>query len=246
MTASVPRLYVPASWQVGDRVPLPEPAFRHLVQVLRAQCGDPVILFDGRGGEYAARLDHVGRRAASVLIERAVAGDARESALQLTLAQAVSKGERMDYSLQKAVELGVSAIQPLLTERSVVKLDAERWDRKLGHWQGVVDGACEQSGRTRVPRVEPVLRLAAWLDQPRRAQLCLTLAPTATSGLRDLPPAGSVCLLAGPEGGLSDAEIALAQSRGFIAIRLGPRILRTETAGVAALAAIQALWGDLG
>lgn len=244
--ASATRLFVDAPLTAGARLSLPEDAFRHLVQVLRARSGDRVLLFNGRGGQYEARLDQVGKREASVLIERHLEGDGCESALQLTLAQAVSKGDRMDYTLQKAVELGVSQIQPLITERSVVRLDAGRWDRKLEHWRGVTLAACEQSGRTRPPRLLPVLRLAAWLEQPRPAQLCLALAPSASQSLRALPRSASVGLLVGPEGGLSDAEIALAQQQGFSGIAFGPRILRTETAGVAALAAIQALWGDLG
>ncbi|MDB5971323.1 MAG: rRNA ((1498)-N(3))-methyltransferase [Hydrocarboniphaga sp.] len=239
------RLYVDADLAVGQTLALPEDAFRHWVQVLRARVGDSVVLFNGRGGEYLARLQELNRRDASVVIERHVEVD-RESALQLMLAQAVSKGDRMDYTLQKAVELGVSVIQPLVSERSVVKLDAERWDKKIEHWQGVVIAACEQSGRTRLPRLLPVLKLQAWLDQPLDVGIKLTLAPTAKAALRELPRQTSACLLIGPEGGLSDAEIAVSEIRGFSPVRLGPRVLRTETAGVAALSALQALWGDLG
>lgn len=241
------RLYVDAALAVGQSLALPDDAFRHWVQVLRARLGERVVLFNGRGGEYAATLTQLNRRDATVLIDSHAEID-RESALQLMLAQAVSKGDRMDYTLQKAVELGVSTIQPLISERSVVKLDAERWDKKIEHWQGVVIAACEQSGRTRVPRLLPVLKLQAWLDQPLEpaSMMRLTLAPTATAALRDLPRQTAACLLVGPEGGLSDAEIAQAAARGYGAVRLGPRVLRTETAGVAALSAMQALWGDLG
>ena len=239
------RLYVDADLVPGQSLALPEDAFRHWVQVLRARVGDSVVLFNGRGGEYRASLKELNRRDATVAIESHVEAD-RESALQLMLAQAVSKGDRMDYTLQKAVELGVSTIQPLISERSVVKLDAERWASKLEHWQGVVIAACEQSGRTRLPRLLPALKLQAWLEQPLDIGIKLTLAPAATAALRDLPRPQSACLLVGPEGGLSDAEIAQAGKHGYSSVRLGPRVLRTETAGVAALAAMQALWGDLG
>jgi 16S rRNA (uracil1498-N3)-methyltransferase len=239
------RLYVDADLAVGQSLALPEDAFRHWVQVLRARLGERVLLFNGRGGEYTATLKELNRRDATVLVESFAEVD-RESALQLMLAQAVSKGDRMDYTLQKAVELGVSAIQPLISERSVVKLDAERWDKKIEHWQGVVIAACEQSGRTRVPTLLPVLKLQAWLDQPLEIGLKLTLAPTAKAAFRDIPRQTSACLLVGPEGGLSDAEIAASEKSGFSSVRLGPRVLRTETAGVAALSAMQALWGDLG
>lgn len=239
------RLFVDADLAVGQSLALPDDAFRHWVQVLRARLGDSVVLFNGRGGEYLASLKELNRRDARVAIECHVDVD-RESALQLMLAQSVSKGDRMDYTLQKAVELGVSSIQPLISERSVVKLDAERWASKLEHWQGVVIAACEQSGRTRLPRLLPILKLQTWLDQPLDVGAKLTLAPTASAAFRDLPRQASACLLVGPEGGLGDAEIAHSERSGFSPVRLGPRVLRTETAGVAALSAMQALWGDLG
>jgi 16S rRNA (uracil1498-N3)-methyltransferase len=239
------RLFVDGDLAVGQSLALPDDAFRHWVQVLRARLGESVVLFNGRGGEYSATLKELNRRDATVAVESFIEVD-RESTLQLMLAQAVSKGDRMDYTLQKAVELGVSTIQPLISERSVVKLDAERWDKKIEHWQGVVIAACEQSGRTRVPRLLPVLKLQAWLAQPLDAGLKLTLAPTAKAAFRDIPRQTSACLLVGPEGGLSDTEIAHSENSGFSSVRLGPRVLRTETAGVAALSAMQALWGDLG
>lgn len=239
------RFYVSSALTEGQELDLPEDAFRHWVQVLRARVGDSARLFDGSGDEFEASLLAIGKRSAQVRIGTRIAVD-RESPLRLSLAQAISKGDRMDYTLQKAVELGVSEIQPLLSERTVVKLDAERWEKKLEHWRGVIVSACEQSGRTRLPTLYPVLRLDSWLAQPPAYELRLTLAPTAQSALRDLPKATSACLLVGPEGGLSDAEIAAAQRSGWTAIRLGPRVLRTETAGVAAMSAMQALWGDLG
>ena len=239
------RFHVSSALTEGQELELPEDAFRHWVQVLRARVGDSARLFDGSGYEFEASLLAIGKRSAQVRVGTRIAVD-RESPLRLSLAQAVSKGDRMDYTLQKAVELGISEIQPLLSERTVVKLDAERWEKKLEHWRGVIVSACEQSGRTRLPALHPVLRLDSWLAQPPAHELRLTLAPTAQSALRDLPKAASACLLVGPEGGLSDAEITLAQRSGWTAVKLGPRVLRTETAGVAAMSAMQALWGDLG
>ena len=241
------RLHVDAALAVGQTLTLPDGAFRHWVQVLRAKPGDQARLFNGHDDyEYRATLTEVNRREACVRID-AVDTVQRESRLSLMLAQAVSKGDRMDYTLQKAVELGVSRIQPLISERSVVKLDAERWDKKLEHWQGVIASACEQSGRVRLPTLLPVQKLGAWLAEPttESTMLKLTLAPTASAALRDLAPPSAACLLIGPEGGLSDGEIAHSAQAGFVGLRLGPRVLRTETAGVAALAAMQALWGDL-
>lgn len=228
----------------NQELPLPEAAFRHLVQVLRMQAGDTFVVFNGEGGEYAATLTQVEKKRALAHIGEHVTTD-RESPLDLRLAQCVSKGERMDYTIQKAVELGVTRIQPLLSLRSVVRMDAERWDKKLEHWQGVIVSACEQSGRTRVPVLLPVLPLASWLTEAGQRGTGLTLDPQARQGLRAMPaPAGPVTLLVGPEGGLSAEELDAAYRAGFTGIRMGPRVLRTETAGVAALAALQAQWGD--
>jgi RNA methyltransferase, RsmE family len=177
----------------------------------------------------------------------------RESPLQVTLAQAISSGDRMDFTLQKAVELGVNTIQPIASERSVVKLSGERAEKRREHWQNVVTSACEQCGRTTVPAVLPSLSLPDWLGYPSpqpspargEGHLRLMLAPTASHTLHDLPkPAGEICLLIGCEGGFSPQEQQIAASCGFQAIRLGARILRTETAALATLAAMQALWGD--
>lgn len=238
------RIFVEADLAPAQSLALPEAAARHVGQVLRMRAGEPLVLFNGAGGEYAAVIEAVERRAVQVRIESFAAVD-RESALDVTLAQCVSKGERMDYTIQKAVELGVTAIVPLLSVRSVVKLDGERWEKKLEHWRGIVVSACEQSGRTRLPPVLAPQKYEAWVAAPSAAPR-LVLAPMAAQPLRAVTPATAVSLLVGPEGGLSDPEIDAARRAGCTAITLGPRVLRTETAGVAALAALQALWGDLG
>jgi 16S rRNA (uracil1498-N3)-methyltransferase len=236
------RVFVDGPLLADARVTLPEAAARHVGQVLRMRVGEALTLFDGGGGEYAAVIEAVERREVAVRLGRFDAVD-RESPLVLTLAQCISKGDRMDYTIQKAVELGVTEIVPVLSARSVVKLDAERWDKKLEHWRGVVVSACEQSGRTRVPNVAPVQTLSRWM--PAATGLRLMLAPGGEKSLKSLQPEPAT-LLVGPEGGLADDEIAQARRVGFVPLGLGPRVLRTETAGVALIAALQAAWGDLG
>jgi 16S rRNA (uracil1498-N3)-methyltransferase len=223
---------------------LPEEAYRHLVIVLRRIPGDAVTLFNGRGGEYAAKVESVAKRNLTVRIEEFRAVE-RESPLPVTLAQAVSKGEHMDYSIQKAVELGVGMIQPLITDHVVVRLNAERWARKQEHWQGVAVSACEQSGRTRVPRILPVADLRDWLNTCSPDALRLVLSPTAAPVTLKRAGNQPVVLLVGPEGGLSEVELKLADLSGFAALSLGARVLRTETAGVVALAILQSKFGDL-
>jgi 16S rRNA (uracil1498-N3)-methyltransferase len=214
---------------------------------LRLGAGAPLTLFNGDGAEYAGVITHAAKGAVSVRIEGARAV-ARESPLQVVLAQGVSRGERMDYTVQKAVELGVARIEPVLTRRGVVRLDPERARQKTARWQAVAIAACEQCGRNRVPEVAPVRTLEAWLGQARArsaAPAGVLLDPAAPHRLADLPrPAAGVALLAGPEGGLSEDERRAAESAGLVPVRLGPRTLRTETAGLAAVAAMQALWGD--
>jgi 16S rRNA (uracil1498-N3)-methyltransferase len=235
------RICVDVELSEGLRLPLPEEAARHVAQVLRMRAGESLILFNGRGGEFEAVIAEADRRRVQVEVGRWIKTE-RESRLQLLLAQCVSKGDRMDYSIQKAVELGVSRIVPLLSERSVVKLDAERWDKKLEHWRGVIVSACEQSGRSVVPPIEDVQKLDRWLATPS-VPTRLVLAPGGAA-LRSLVPAQEAALIVGPEGGLSESEIQLAERLGCVRIGLGPRILRTETAGVAAMSALQTLWGD--
>ena len=240
----VPRFYLPMSLVTGATVPLHEHAFNHAVRVLRLKPGAPLVLFDGEGGAFAATLGEIGKREAWARVTEALP-DAAESPLRIVLAQGISRGEKMDHTVQKAVELGVAAIQPLFAERGGVGLSGERLTRKIQHWRGIVIGACEQCGRNRLPELREPLALAVWLASPMAPGPCLLLDPLAEHGLRDLePPSGPITLLIGPEGGLSPAEIAQARTVGFTGVRLGPRVLRTETAGMAALAALQALWGD--
>lgn len=243
----VPRLYLPIPLATGLIVQLDDHAFNHAVRVLRLGVKAPVTLFNGQGKAFAATLTAVGKRQALARVMDTLPGEV-ESPLTVTLAQGVSRSERMDYTLQKAVELGVAAIQPLFTERSGVDLTGERLARKVQHWQGIVIGACEQCGRNRLPALrEPLTLIDGLTPLTATPGLGLLLDPLAATGLRRLtPPSSPITLLIGSEGGLSPAELAKAKEAGFVGIRLGPRILRTETAGVAALAAIQALWGDCG
>ena len=231
----------------GSEVRLHADAAHHAIRVLRLAIGEPVVLFDGRGGEFEARITRIDRGEVSVKTG-AHRDTERESRLHVVLVQGLSSGDRMDITLQKAVELGVAAMQPVATERSVVKLKDERAQRRLEHWQNLIVSACEQCGRNRVPEVFPVLDFADWLAQLSPTspveQARLLLSPAADQALKALQPPERIMLLIGPEGGLSPVEMQLAQSRGFRAARLGPRVLRTETAALAALSAIQALWGD--
>ena len=243
----IPRIYTDQPLLPGSEVLLPEQAGEHVARVLRMERGHPLILFNGDGRECDARLASLAKRTvtAQVLATR----DAnREAPLQLTLAQGVARGEKMDWILQKATELGAARIVPLITERTEVKLDEDRAERRLAHWQSVIAGACEQSGRNVLPVVEPPQRLDRWLGALGEAHTAVRLAllPEGDTALRNLPGLQSGALLVvGPEGGLSDHDIAMLTHAGFLGLRLGPRILRTETAGIAALAALQALYGDL-
>jgi 16S rRNA (uracil1498-N3)-methyltransferase len=242
---NLPRFYCREALAPGAHVELPEPVARHAVRVLRLPPGAPMVLFDGRGGEYPARIERIERE--RVLAELGAWDDAeRESPLAVTLAQALQAGEKMDFTIQKAVELGVRDIVPVTSRRSVMRLDGERAGRRVAHWQGVAAAACEQCGRNQVPLVAPLEKLDAWLSRPAPAgTLRLMLAPDAEAALASLPRAGAVQLLVGAEGGLDPQEVVAARHAGFVPVRLGPRVLRTETAGLAALAALQVLWGDL-
>lgn len=240
---SAPRFYLDQPLALGARFSLPPGPARHAARALRLAVDDAVTLFNGAGGEYAARIERIHKDEVAVAVT-GFADVERESRLQVMLAQGISSGERMDYTLQKAVELGVVAIQPIAARRSVVKLAGERVDRRVAHWQGVAASACEQCGRNRVPAVAAPLTLPAWLGRHQGGRL-LFLSPQAEARLADLPaPTAMDCLVAGPEGGFEADEIAALTAAGAIPVRLGPRVLRTETAAVAALAAMQTLWGD--
>jgi 16S rRNA (uracil1498-N3)-methyltransferase len=238
------RLFFPGDIPAHGVVALPGEQAHHARHVLRLSEGDVVTLFDGRGTEYRATLERVSRSGISVRVGE-VNRVSRESRLAVTLAQGISSGERMDYTIQKAVELGVFEIQPIACERSVVRLAAERAAKRVAHWQAIAAAACEQSGRNVVPRVHPVVSLAQWLSSLPSDALRLTLSPDAAMTIREVrEPPSRVLLLVGPEGGLSPGERLDAGNAAFAALRLGPRVLRTETAAVAALAAMQTLWGD--
>lgn len=250
-----PRIFVDMELAAGATIILPPGAYQHVVVVLRRNKGDSVTLFNGRGGEFHGVLDSAAGRSVSVrLISRRERNP--ESPLAITLGQAVSKGERMEFAIQKAVELGVTEIQPLISDHVIVQLSEERWARKQEHWQAIAVAACEQSGRTRVPRVLKVVDLRDFVTggtgspgsgHTGIAALKLMLAPGGGVAPGSLKHGGQpIHLLVGPEGGLSQLEMNLAELAGYTGITLGPRILRTETAGMVALTVIQSLWGDLG
>ncbi len=236
------RIFVDSPLQIGVSLTLPAASTRHVTQVLRLAVDDPLILFNGDGHDYPARLIRLQRDAATVLVEQSSEPEP-QTPLQIHLALGISKGERMEYALQKAVELGVGRLTPLFAERTQVRLEGVRLERRLEHWRGIVIGACEQSGRRRLPTLDPAMTLEHWLADTSEGGLLLD--PCAPLALTGLPaPVAGVTLLIGPEGGLTVREREQAMGRGFQGVRLGPRILRTETAPLAAIAVIQALWGD--
>jgi 16S rRNA (uracil1498-N3)-methyltransferase len=242
----IPRIYIYEALRPGSAVLLPEQAGEHVARVLRLERGHPLILFSGDGREYDATLATLARRAVTADVLGAREVD-RESPLRLTLAQGIARGEKMDWILQKATELGISHFVPVVTERTEVKLDEERAERRVLHWRSVIAGACEQSGRARLPSIDAPSRLDRWLGAladdgtPR-----LALLPDGDVRLADVArDLSSAILCVGPEGGFSDNDVLMLRHAGFAGLRLGPRILRTETAGIAAIAALQALAGDL-
>lgn len=238
------RVYIPGGIPPHGVLEAPAEASHHLTHVLRLAPGAHLFVFNGEGIEYAAVIERIAKSRVTLKLSEGLPVD-RESTLAVDLAQGISSGERMDYTIQKAVELGVRSIQPLSTERSVVRLTAQRAQKRVSHWQAVAIAACEQCGRNRVPRVQPVMALTQWLADTAPDAVRLTLSPGSAKSLRALAsPKAPVLMLVGPEGGLSPRERNDAQVAGFQSVSLGPRILRTETAAVAALAAMQALWGD--
>lgn len=249
-----PRIYQDTPLNVGDTVDLNSDAFGHTVRVLRLQNGDKVTLFNGynisdendqpKYGDYEGELINVSKKSAQVLIKSFVEKNV-ESPLNIHLGQGVSRGDRMDFTLQKSVELGVNTITPLFTERCGVKLSGERLQKKIDQWQKIVISACEQSGRCVVPKVKPAIQLNEWLNQETSA-LKLNLHPKAQHSIMTLPDQNNrIRLLIGPEGGLNDEEISQANQANFIDVLLGPRVLRTETAALTAITALQCRYGDI-
>lgn len=239
----IPRIYYPDSLAVHTTIQLTDGAAAHLIQVLRLSMGAEILLFNGQGGEYTANIVEINKRKVKAYIAEFSPREV-ESPIKIHLAQAISRGEKMDYTLQKAVELGVTYITPLMTERSQFKLTDERLDKKIAHWQSVVISACEQCGRNQIPDVAYPIAFNQWLSQ-NHSGLKLVLDPAAKIPLSHYVNHNSeITLLVGSEGGLSDQEINSAKEGGFNPIILGPRILRTETAALVAISAIQTLWGD--
>ena len=244
------RFYHPEPLAIGQSIELTADNKHHAARVLRLKKGDPITLFDGNGGEYSAYIAVISKSGTTVAIEN-FHDINRESPLHIELAQAICVNDKMDWIIQKAVEMGVTCIQPVSTERSIVHLSDERSAKRLHHWQKVVISACEQCGRNRVPKVYPLTSLLHWLSQKKTASsvhgLSLMLSTTATTRLSQITqPAANVpiTLAIGPEGGFTaDEDIALEHA-GFIPLRLGQRILRTESAPLAAISALQAMWGD--
>ena len=237
----ISRIYCALPLRSGEEVVLEGQTAHYLGKVLRLGAGAPLVLFNGDGSEYAATLVRVDKKNCAVL-PGTQSWPAVESALHTVLGLGISRGERMDYAVQKATELGVNVIAPLFTEHCEVRLSDERKEKRQEHWQQVAISACEQSGRVRVPQVLAPQALSAWV-KASPAELCLVFDHRESARLGGEKPPGGVALLVGPEGGLASAEIDYARSAGFKGIALGKRVLRTETAPVAALSVLQYLWG---
>ena len=239
-----PRIYSAQVLALGAQITLDADAAHHLARVLRLPIGSPLILFNGDGNEYPAEIIALDKKNVVVVISN-VLTQARESPLAIHLGIAISKGERMDWVIQKATELGVTEISPLQSERVEVRLHGEREEKKLAHWRAVAISACEQCARNRIPVIDDVQPLFNWIENIQvDAKFVLHHRSVAVLDAQNAAPK-SVALLIGPEGGLSEAEIGTAEQRGFQPLRLGPRVLRTETAPLAALSVLQFLWGDL-
>ena len=239
----ISRFYTRQSLADRESVELEEETSHYISRVLRLRVGAPLVLFNGDSHDYHAILDRVGKKQVNVRMLRAEP-TCSESKLHIALGQGIARGERMDFVLQKSVELGVNAITPLWTARSQVQLHGKRLEKRMSHWQGVIRSACEQSGRSALPQLGNACLLSDWCTEKNGA-LQLMLDPEAEISLGELAPANRIRILIGPEGGLDAREAELAVSAGFQRVRLGPRILRTETAALATISAVQTLWGDL-
>ncbi len=243
----MPRFFVRHVLTVNQTIELPDTVVRHL-HVLRVRLEDEIILFNGDGFDYRAQLLDIQKRSATANILKKQE-NTKESPLHFTLVQAISSGDRMEFTLQKSVELGVHVIQPISTERSIVRLQGERAQKRVERWQEIIISACEQCGRSRIPQVLPILSLKEYLQtldvSHDSTHINLLLSIAKNEGIHAITPhPKSITLMAGPEGGLSDKEEGDIFAAGFQPLTLGPRILRTETAAMTAMAAMQALWGD--
>lgn len=239
----IPRIYTQAELVSGSVIQLEESASHHLSKVLRMQAGRELILFNGKGGEYTASIQEVGKKQVSVSVTD-FASENRQSPLQLELAIGISRGERFEWVLQKATELGVTKITPLITERTEVKVTGDRQEKIMERWQQILISACEQCQRNLLPELSPPQHIGAWLGHVV-SDLRFVLHHRDSKTLPADQQPQSIALLIGPEGGLSESEIAQAQHKNFNALTLGPRVLRTETAPIAAISLVQYLWGDL-
>lgn len=249
----IPRIFLPTSLQEGMNIELPPPATNHLIRVLRLPLAAKLTLFNGQGGEYQASIAVIGKKSCVVTVGKYVARGI-ESSLSINLAQGIVHADKMDFIIQKAVELGVAEISPLLTQFSDVRIDGERLAKRLQHWRNIAISACEQCGRNKLPTIWEPLSIISWLSD-RRTELTaattdisfrLILHPYDANPFPSFPSAPrQLSLLIGPEGGFSDKEVQFANECGYMPIALGPRILRTETAAITAIAISQHLWGDL-
>ncbi|MBR9871847.1 MAG: 16S rRNA (uracil(1498)-N(3))-methyltransferase [Gammaproteobacteria bacterium] len=241
----IPRIFTDSPLNVGSQCELDENAANHVGRVLRMQPGQELRLFNNDGCDYRTTITQASKK--NVTVEVLSREDnATESPLNITLGQTLSKGDRMDYAVQKAVEMGVTTIVPLSTQRSDVKLKGDREEKRLRHWQQVAISAAEQCGRAKVPEILPVMSVEEWLEYSQSCDLRLVLHHRTEQSLNTLDTPANVALMIGPEGGLTADEIAQAEHSGFLPVALGPRVLRTETAPVAAMALCQWLWGDIG
>ncbi|MEH8020528.1 16S rRNA (uracil(1498)-N(3))-methyltransferase [Rheinheimera metallidurans] len=239
----IPRIFHSSAISLNSEFNLDDDAANHVGRVLRMPVGSAITLFNGDGFNYAAVISSSDKKRVSVIASEQQPNTV-ESPLSIHLGQGISRGDRMDFAIQKAVELGVTEITPLFTERCGVKLDAERLAKRTEQWQKIAISACEQSGRSIVPKVHPAINLTQWLAQQTK-ELKLTLHPWAKDTIKTLAPSTGIRLVIGPEGGFTDAEMSQTSDAGFIGIQLGPRVLRTETAALTAISALQLQFGDL-
>ncbi|PVZ72157.1 16S rRNA (uracil(1498)-N(3))-methyltransferase [Pelagibaculum spongiae] len=238
----ISRFYTPQALTLNAEIQLDEAPSRHILKVLRLRAGAEVILFNGQGGEFRAELTNDQSKKASLKLVEWLDREV-ESPLKIHLAQVISKGDRMDFTIQKAVELGVNEITPLFSERCDVKLKGPRLEKKMEHWRGIITSACEQSGRNTPPTLLPAMTLQQWLEQ-RPQGTGLILDPHRGQSIKTLEPCDQVSLLVGPEGGLTDQEVDQAREKSMQGITLGPRILRTETAALSVISVLQSCFGD--